>query len=210
MLSEFSFQEFWDQSVRFCVDILDYASDGWVLGFIALFILLLIVLFYFSNRQPPRIRAFNNEKGYVEISRGALTDIIRSTSEQVDIEKKPGVTIRNKRGKLHIDVKIRLLPTRRLSEVSDILQRHLTETLEQGLGIRRLGNINIIVVGVRVKTGKDVRASLPLFREKKDKKESPAALEIADDDSSEADSTNAPSDSIELKDDESEREKSST
>ena len=180
MLAEFSFPEFWEQCKIFTWAIWDYVTTGWVLACLGLVVLLIILLIFLSKKQPSRIRAFNNNKGYVEISRAALIDIIRSTSEQVDIEKKPGVTVRTKRGKLHIDVKIRLLPSRRLTEVSDILQKHLTETLEQGLGIRRLGNINVVVVGVRVKTGKEARASLPLFTERPEKPEPEAPVEVVE------------------------------
>lgn len=141
---------------------LQWFTDPWIASGIALLLLVLLLIFFLSKKQPSRIRAFDNGSGYVEISRSALVDIIRSKSEQIDIEKKPGVVIRTRRGKLHVDIKIRLLPSRRLTEVSDILQQHLREALQDGLGIRKLGNINVMVTGVRVKTGKAARKSLPL------------------------------------------------
>ena len=137
-------------------------SDPWITGGVATILLVSLLVFFLSKKQPSRIRAFTNGSGYVEISRTALVEIIRSKSEQIDIEKKPGVVIRSRRGKLHVDIKIRLLPSRRLTEVSDILQQHLREALQEGLGIRKLGNINVMVTGVRVKTGKAARKSLPL------------------------------------------------
>ena len=140
----------------------EYLSDPLAWGSLIAVVLLLLVLYLLSKRQPARVRAFNNTNGYVEISRAALVDIIRATAEQVDIEKKPGVHLRTRRGRLHVDVRIRMLPTRRLTEVSEILQKHLMETLSDGMGIQRLGSINVLVVGVRVKTGKEARASLPL------------------------------------------------
>lgn len=139
-----------------------FLSNPWVFGSLAGLLLVLSLLWVLARRQPSRVRAFANNNGYVEISRAALVDIIRSKSEQVDIENKPGVSIHHRRGKLHVNVKIRLLPSRRLAEVSEILQQHLREALQEGLGIRKLGNINITVVGVRVKTGKAARKSLPL------------------------------------------------
>lgn len=180
MLAEFSFPEFWAQCKLYASTIWGYATNPWVMAGLIVVVLLVVLLIFLSKKPPSRIRAFNNEKGYVEISRAALIDIIRSTSEQVDIEKKPGVTVRTKHGKLHIDVKIRLLPSRRLTEVSEILQKHLTETLEQGLGIRRLGNINVVVVGVRVKTGKEFRTSLPLFTEKPEEREETASVALVE------------------------------
>lgn len=139
-----------------------YLSDPWVFGSLLALLVLVGLWIVLSRRQPSRVRAFANNNGYVEISRAALVDIIRSKSEQVDIEHKPGVSIHNRRGKLQVNVKIRLLPSRRLAEVSEILQQHLREALQEGLGIRKLGNINVTVVGVRVKTGKAARKSLPL------------------------------------------------
>ena len=180
MLAEFSFPEFWSQCKLYASTIWGYLNNPWVIAGLIAVVLLIVLLIFLSKKPPSRIRAFNNNKGYVEISRTALIDIIRSTSEQVDIEKKPGVAVRTKHGKLHIDVKIRLLPSRKLTEVSEILQRHLTETLEQGLGIRRLGNINVVVVGVRVKTGKEFRTSLPLFTEKPEEPEETAPVELVE------------------------------
>jgi len=157
-----------------------YLSDPWIIGTIAVIILVVVVIYLLSKRQPSRIRAFTNGSGYVEISRAALVDIIRAKSEQVDIEKKPGVAIRSRRGKLHVDVKIRLLPSRRLTEVSEILQQHLKDALQEGLGIRKLGSINVMVVGVRVKSGKEVRKSLPLNPRKTeaDPESESAAVEV--------------------------------
>ena len=125
----------------------------------------------------------------MEISRAALVDIIRAKSEQVDIEKKPGVAVRTRRGKLHVDVKIRLLPSRRLTEVSEILQQHLRDALQEGLGIRKLGNINVMVTGVRVKTGKEIRKSLPLSPKSelaKNADSETAAIEVVEDDEKKA------------------------
>jgi len=168
-------------------------TDPLIASGIAVVLLVLLLVFFLSKKQPSRIRAFNNGSGYVEISRSALVDIIRSKSEQIDIEKKPGVVIRTRRGKLHVDIKIRLLPSRRLTEVSDILQQHLREALQDGLGIRKLGNINVMVTGVRVKTGKAARKSLPLNPEPPKSRESDtqssaeaesATFEVMDDDAS--------------------------
>ena len=168
-------------------------TDPWIAGGIVLVLLVLLLVYFLSKKQPSRIRAFNNGNGYVEISRSALVDIIRSKSEQIDIEKKPGVVIRSRRGKLHVDIKIRLLPSRRLTEVSDILQQHLREALQDGLGIRKLGNINVMVTGVRVKTGKAARKSLPLNPEPSKSRDADAAssteaesatFEVMDDDPS--------------------------
>ncbi len=161
MLAQINFQSIWESLQQLGLSVWEYFTNPWILGFLAGIVICLIALYVLSKRQPKRIRAFNNDNGYVEISRPALVDIIRSTSEQVDIEKKPGVQIQTKRGKLHVDVKIRLLPSRRLTEVSEILQKHLIETLEGGMGIRKLGNINVVVVGVRTKPEGAARLNLP-------------------------------------------------
>jgi uncharacterized alkaline shock family protein YloU len=140
-----------------------YLANPWVWGAVLAAIALLAFLLWISRRQPARVRAFINDHGYVEIARLALVDVVRSACEKVDIEKRPGVAIRTRRGKLHVDVRIRLLCTRNLVEVSDILQRSLIDTLQQGMGIRKLGTINVIVTGIRTKSGKEARAELPLI-----------------------------------------------
>jgi uncharacterized alkaline shock family protein YloU len=150
-----------------------YVSNPWIAGAGILVLVLLALLIWLMRRQPSRVRAFHNDKGYVDISRMALVEMVRSTCEQIDIEKKPGVAIRCCRGRLHIDVRIRLLSTRKLTEVSGILQGQLIEMLEQGLGIRKLGSINVIVTGIRLRSGKESRAELPL---RPSEAGSPAAL----------------------------------
>jgi len=180
MLAQLSFQGFIDWISSLGSGFLDYLSNPVVWVSLILIVGLLVVLYILSKRQPSRIKAFNNDNGYVEIARSALVEMIRTTSEQVDIEKKPGVFVRNVRGKLNVDVKIRLLPSRKLTEVTALLQKHIIEMLQEGMGIRKLGKINVVVVGVRVKPSKEVRKSLPLFKSDPEPKSETAPVEVVD------------------------------
>jgi uncharacterized alkaline shock family protein YloU len=156
----------WDWLVESTTWLWGYLGNPYVITSILLLLALAVFMYIMNKKQPARVRAFSNDNGYVDIARSALVDIIRTSSEQVDIEKKPGVVLKTVRGRLHVGVKIRLLPTRRLTEVADVLQKHLIDVLKEGMGIRKLGNINVTVVGVRVKTGKEARDSLPLITSK--------------------------------------------
>ncbi len=129
--------------------VIEYVQNPVVWGAGALIIVLIIVLILLSKLQPGQIRAFGTSSGYVQISRAALVDLIKQTCEQIDVEKKPGVRIKTKRNRLNIDVRIRLSSGAKLVEVADTLQEHLKETMKNGLGITKLGNINVTVVGIK-------------------------------------------------------------
>lgn len=145
--------------------VLPYAQNPrvWVpvLAALLLFIVLLMIR---ARMQPSTIRAFSNDKGYVEISRTALVELIKTTSARLGIERKPRVRIHTRGRRLHLDVRIRMTSDMRLTDISATLQQVLQSTLHEAMGIERLGNINVRVTGIRPSQADNRPIETPLIQ----------------------------------------------
>lgn len=123
------------------------SQDNYLLmGAIALGLLLILLLL--RLRPPSRIRAFQGETGYVEISRHALLGLVYSACEQLPEVRKPSVKVRGRR-RLNLSVRIRVDGSAHLRDTASYLQTHLKDALENNLGVEKLGRIEILVTGIR-------------------------------------------------------------
>lgn len=109
---------------------------------------LLIFYLLLRLRPPSKIKAFKGDTGYVMVSRHALLELVYSACEQLPEVRKPSVKILRKR-KLHLQVRIRIDGTAKLRDTSSFLQTHLKDALENNMGIEKLGNIEVVVTGIR-------------------------------------------------------------
>lgn len=109
---------------------------------------LLLILLILRLRPPSRIRAFQGETGYVEISRHALLGLVYSACEQLPEVRKPSVKVRGRR-RLNLSVRIRVDGSAHLRDTASYLQTHLKDALENNLGVEKLGRIEILVTGIR-------------------------------------------------------------
>jgi len=109
-----------------------------------------LILLLIIKRSLPRrrIRAFKGETGYVEISRHALLELVHSACEQMPEVRKPSIKIRAKR-KLNLSVRIRVDGSVHLRDTASFLQNHLKDSLENNLGVEKLGRIEVLVTGIR-------------------------------------------------------------
>jgi len=123
-----------------------YSSEYLALAAIAL---ALCLLFLAIRQIPPRlIPAFRGETGQVRISRQALLEIVLAACEQLPEVRRPSIRLRSRK-KVDIEVRIRLDGPAMLRDTASCLQSHLKESLTNNLGIERLGNISILVTGIR-------------------------------------------------------------
>lgn len=123
------------------------SQDGFLLlGAIVLGLLLILLLL--RLRPPSRIRAFQGETGYVEISRHALLGLVHSACEQLPEVRKPSVKVRGRR-RVNLSVRIRVDGSAHLRDTASYLQTHLKDALENNLGVEKLGKIEILVTGIR-------------------------------------------------------------
>ena len=109
---------------------------------------LLIILLIIRYRPGRRIRAFRGETGRVDISRHAIHELVRSACEQMPEVYKSSIKIKVRR-KLSITVRIRLESKAYLRDTASFLQAHLKDSLENNLGIQKVGKIEILVTGIR-------------------------------------------------------------
>ena len=145
--------------------ILPYAQNPRVwIPVVAALLLFIVLLMIRARMQPSTIRAFSNDRGYVEISRAALVELIKTTSSRLGIERKPRVRVHTRGRRLHLDVRIRMTSDMRLTDVSSTLQEVLQSTLHEAMGIERLGNINVRVTGIRPSSADTRPIETPLLQ----------------------------------------------
>jgi len=110
-------------------------------------VIFLALILVFIKMGKSRLLVFDNEEGRIEISSAAIQEIISRTCEQfVEVGKARG-ELRNKRGQLHIKVRLKLRVKTRLQDISNELQRQLTRAIRDDLGIENLADVSIIVDG---------------------------------------------------------------
>lgn len=94
------------------------------------------------------IRIFRDESGHASIARKALKDLVRIACERVGTPTKPKIEFTPKRGRLDLNVQVKLYEGQRLNEIRDQLRRSVIRTFEETHGIR-LGDINVVVTGFK-------------------------------------------------------------
>jgi len=131
--------------------IADTLGEPWMQALLALLglaLLLILGIAVFRRRRSP-IRVFNNSAGHVKVSRRALSDVVRSACETIGASSRPKVKFWARRGRLYLQVKLRLEAGQRLGDISSLLQDHLSRSLKEILGVDRIGRIDVIATGFR-------------------------------------------------------------
>jgi uncharacterized alkaline shock family protein YloU len=119
---------------------------------IPLAILFVVLVGVFLKLGKSNLLVFNNADGKVEISRGAIQEIIQRTCEQfVEVGRARG-DIRRSKGKITIKVRLKLRVKTRLQDISNELQSQVTRAIRDDLGIENLGEVNVIVEGFLAET----------------------------------------------------------
>ena len=149
----------WEQIEQFCeafsTEDLNYLirEPYVILGAVALGLLVLWLLYRIRPRH--KIKAFKGDTGPVEISKGALLELVRSACEQLPEVRKPSIRIRPRR-KLNLSVRIKVDGSARLRDTASFLQNHIKDALENNLGVENLGKIQVMVTGIRAVVPKKV------------------------------------------------------
>ncbi|WOO41906.1 hypothetical protein [Rubellicoccus peritrichatus] len=117
----------------------------WCLGGVGVFFILFIVATCFRGRS---IRVFRDESGHASISRKALKDLVHIACSRIGTPTKPKIEFTPKRGRLDLNVQVKLYEGQRLNEIRDQLRRSVIRTFEETHGIR-LGDINVVVTGFK-------------------------------------------------------------
>ena len=116
-------------------------------GALVAFILLLLYRKIKNFRKP--IRLFDNRAGVVEVSRKALDELVQSVCYSLGALNRPDVSIYTKRGKLCMNVALKLESGQKLTDATSEIQSALTSAFREHLGVEKLGRIDVRVTGFK-------------------------------------------------------------
>ncbi|MGF1447817.1 MAG: hypothetical protein ACFB20_00215 [Opitutales bacterium] len=131
----------WEQVVA-------WSAEPWFWPALGAAVVLLILLWAWRrwrrHRRP--LQLFSNSAGHVLVGRKALSDIVRNCAQEISGDTHPRVRFRSKRGHLHVEMRVHLRGSQKLSEVSSKLQDRTILLLRESLGLDKV-HVNIIAVG---------------------------------------------------------------
>lgn len=116
-------------------------------GALAAFVLLVLYRKIKNFRKP--IRLFDNRAGVVEVSRKALDELVQSVCYSLGALNRPDVSIYTKRGKLCMNVALKLESGQKLTDATSEIQSALTSAFREHLGVEKLGRIDVRVTGFK-------------------------------------------------------------
>lgn len=124
-----------------------YLDSPFIIGGAVAFIVLLIVL-YFVLRQPRVFRAFGSGDGEVSVTRKAVRELVRTCCEEIGDVGSARAHIHVRRGEVSVRVDLRMRRSANLKGISSYLRQQIAQALTENLGIEKLGDIEMVVVGV--------------------------------------------------------------
>lgn len=119
-----------------------------VLGVAVGIFLFTLILLYLLRRPIDSIPAFANPNGDVAIARKALHDLIEHRCTAFKSVGHAKADVREKSGKLRALVEIRVRPEVRLEDLSEQIQNEITVLLKDNLGLKNVGDVDVIITGV--------------------------------------------------------------
>jgi uncharacterized alkaline shock family protein YloU len=128
-------------------DLLDskyFIGGAWT--FAALFVLWLFKAMMF---RPPRVvQAFNTEGGQVLVTRRAVKELVVHCCDELGGTGSADVDITVHAGELRTRVALKLRHNANVKGVTAYLRERIVQALTENLGLDKLGDVDIVVVGV--------------------------------------------------------------
>lgn len=109
---------------------------------------LLVAIRRIRRRFRP-VKLFDNKAGVVEVSQKALDELVQSVCYSLGALNRPDVKIYTKRGRLCMSVALKLESGQKLTDASAEIQLALTSAFREHLGVEKLGNIDVRIVGFK-------------------------------------------------------------
>ncbi|MDR3273762.1 MAG: hypothetical protein LBS87_00285 [Puniceicoccales bacterium] len=119
------------------------ASDYFI-GAASLLFLLILAKIFFKKRW---IAVSRSKFGKIRMSRRALYAIVYGVTGNVEGIANRRVKLEIKRGKIYINIHIKLDICRNISSLSEDVQMRLNEILAKSLGLDNVGKINVVIAG---------------------------------------------------------------
>jgi hypothetical protein len=111
-----------------------------------LFVLWLLKAMLF---RPPRVvQAFSNEGGQVLVTRRAVKELVVHCCDELSGTGSADVDIAIRGGELRTRVALKLRRNANVKGVTSYLRERIVQALTENLGLDKLGDIDIVVVGV--------------------------------------------------------------
>ena len=95
------------------------------------------------------IKLFDNRAGVVEVSRKALDELVQSVCYSLGALNRPDVKIYTRRGRLCMNVALKLESGQSLTDATAQIQTALTSAFREHLGVEKLGRIDVRVTGFK-------------------------------------------------------------
>lgn len=115
----------------------------------AIAIIILLLIWRSIRRRRRVIKLSTHEEGKVFVMHTALIDLIENTCNDVAPNSKPQVRLYEKNGKLNLKIKIRVFSDQHIERTTSIIQKQVSHTLQDTLGLENIGIINILIAGFR-------------------------------------------------------------
>lgn len=115
----------------------------------ALAALVLLVIIRKAKAAYRPIKLFDNRAGVVEVSRKALDELVQSVCYSLGALNRPDVKIYTRRGRLCMNVALKLESGQSLTDATAQIQTALTSAFREHLGVEKLGRIDVRVTGFK-------------------------------------------------------------
>jgi hypothetical protein len=128
-------------------DLLD--SKYFIGGAATLGVLFVLWLIKRAMFRPPRVvQAFPTEGGQVLVTRRAVKELVERCCEDLSGTGSADVHIDVRRGGLRTRVQLRLRRNANVKGVTSYLREQIVQALTENLGLEKIGELDIVVVGV--------------------------------------------------------------
>lgn len=127
----------------------------------ALAALVLLVIIRKAKAAYRPIKLFDNRAGVVEVSRKALDELVQSVCYSLGALNRPDVKIYTRRGRLCMNVALKLESGQSLTDATAQIQTALTSAFREHLGVEKLGRIDVRVTGFKGLVYKPASKFLP-------------------------------------------------
>lgn len=150
-----TFEDFITKAADFTGSAVEFIRAAWgqphapeMLGGALATFLLFVALRKIKGAYRP-IKLFDNRAGVVEVSRKALDELVQSVCYSLGALNRPDVKIYTRRGRLCMNVSLKLESGQSLTDATSEIQTALTSAFREHLGVEKLGRIDVRVTGFK-------------------------------------------------------------
>ncbi len=153
--------------IEICKEAVNQPQASFYFFMVILLVSILIIWRKIRNYNKP-LKLFSNISGNVGVTKKALDDLVQSVCYKNGALNRPKVEFKIKRGRLSLTVSLKVESGQKLTETTNTIQNALIKVLREHLGVEKLGNINVKIVGFKGLIYKPTNKFLPEIETKDD------------------------------------------